>query len=173
MERNGGTGNHLRSAAAAAAIVRITLGGVLLISGVNRWGNVSYFIETLGKALTMGGDRLSPPHYVTGISSFLNDTLKAHTHSLAWILILTSVVLGLLLLMGLCTRLVATLALLHGIFILLITPFGDTTSSLGPDVFTGRLLLIIMALTTLIAAAGRTWGLDALLARNKRIPWLW
>jgi uncharacterized membrane protein YphA (DoxX/SURF4 family) len=153
-------GVNQQSAASALAIVRLTIGAMFV------W----VFFENLGKGL----------YTTAGYSSLINYYIKASHSPAAWKAImgfaanhaamaapmqgLTEISLGILLVIGLLTRPAALVAFLF-LSSLWISEWGTS--------WIWELLVPMLAsLALAVGRAGRTWGVDALLARRSpSSPW--
>jgi uncharacterized membrane protein YphA (DoxX/SURF4 family) len=151
--------NH-RSSSVGLAIVRLTIGAMFV------W----VFFENLGKGL----------YTAAGYAGLINYYLKASHAPAVWKAImalaakhaalaapmqgLTEITLGTLLLLGLLTRPVAFVAFLF---------LGSLWISEWGTSWIWELLVPVMASLALsVGRAGRTWGVDALLARRSpSSPW--
>lgn len=159
--RSDGTAvSHQAQAATGLAIVRVTIGAMLL------W----VFFENLGKGL----------YTAAGYAGLINYYIKASHAPAAWKAImglaanhaamaapmqgLTEISLGILLILGLLTRPAATVAFLF-LGSLWISEFGTS--------WIWELLVPVMAsLGLAVGRAGRKWGVDAWLAqRRPDSPW--
>jgi len=147
-------------AAKGLAIVRVTIGAMLV------W----VFFENLGKGLYTPG----------GYAGLVNDYIKQGHSPAAWKAIMgvvanyaelaapaqaaTEITLGVLLVIGLFTRPAALIAFLY---------LGSLWVSEWGTSWIWELLVPVMAsLGLVIGRAGRTWGVDAIFARqNPSAPW--
>jgi uncharacterized membrane protein YphA (DoxX/SURF4 family) len=151
---------HMRSAASGLAIVRVTIGAML----------VSVFFENLGKGL----------YRPAGYAGLINYYLKQGHAPAAWKAVMglaashaamaapmqavTEISLGILLIIGLVTRPAATIAFLY---------LGSLWVSEWGTAWIWELLVPVLAsLGLAIGRAGRRWGVDALLAQRwPSSPW--
>ncbi len=149
-----------RPAANGLALVRLTIGGMFV------W----VFFENLGKGL----------YTPAGYAGLINYYIKASHAPAAWKAVmglaanhaamaapmqaLTEISLGILLIVGLLTRPVAFVAFLY-LASLWISEWGTS--------WIWELLVPVLAsLALAVGRAGRTWGIDALLARRSPFsPW--
>jgi uncharacterized membrane protein YphA (DoxX/SURF4 family) len=153
------TANHL-SAACGLAIVRVTIGAMLV------W----VFFENLGKGLyTPGGYASLINFYITKSHSpaawkAVMGLAASHAAVAAPLQAVTEISLGLLLVIGLLTRPLAFIAFLY---------LGSLWVSEWGTAWIWELLVPVMASLALsVGRAGRTWGVDALLARRwPSSPW--
>jgi uncharacterized membrane protein YphA (DoxX/SURF4 family) len=151
---------HQPEAANGLAIVRLTIGAMFL----------SVFFENLGKGLyTPAGYASLIRHYIeTSHSPAAWKAVMAlaanHASMAAPMQGVTEISLGILLLIGLLTRPVAFVAFLF-LGSLWLSEFGTT--------WIWELLVPVLAsLGLAVGRAGRTWGIDALLARQRpSSPW--
>lgn len=152
--------NNQSPAASALAIVRVTIGAMLV------W----VFFENLGKGL------YTPAGYAGLINYYIqNDHAPAlwksvmalaasHAAMAAPMQAIAEISLGILLVIGLLTRPVAFVAFLY---------LGSLWISEWGTAWIWELLVPVMACMALsVGRAGRTWGVDALLARRRpSSPW--
>jgi len=149
-----------RNSSVGLAIVRLTIGAMFV------W----VFFENLGKGL----------YTAAGYAGLINYYLKASHAPAAWKAImalaakhaalaapmqgLTEITLGTLLLLGLLTRPAAFVAFLF---------LGSLwISELGTSWIWELLVSVLASLALSVGRAGRTWGVDALLARRSpSSPW--
>ena len=143
------------------ALVRLTIGAMFV------W----VFFENLGKGL------YKPVYYADLIRHYIEkDTAPAvwksvmallvrHASVAAPLLGMSELSVGVLLLLGLCTRPVALIA------------FGILASLLVSECGTAwiweLLVPVLASLALAIGSAGRTWGIDAFLARRRPNSLLW
>jgi uncharacterized membrane protein YphA (DoxX/SURF4 family) len=166
MAKGGGEPNT-RGSIAAMVVLRAFLGSLLLANGLYLSAHLHMYTTALKMAAESGGPLVSR-HDVPAIAVFLTERVANHVTTTAWVLIIASIVLGALLILGLCTRATAFLTLLLHLFVLLL--WGPWLYiGLGPAALIGAL----WALLLVIAVPGRVWGLDALIIRRARVPWLW
>jgi uncharacterized membrane protein YphA (DoxX/SURF4 family) len=151
---------HQAQAATGLAIVRVTIGAML----------VSVFFENLGKGL----------YTAAGYAGLINSLIKPSHAPAAWKAVmglaanhatlaapmqgLTEISLGILLLIGLLTRPAATVAFLF---------LGSLwVSELGIGWIWELLVSVMACLGLAIGSAGRKWGVDAWLAQRwPTAPW--
>src|SRR5205823_1107451 len=151
---------HQPQAASGLAIVRVTIGAMLV------W----VFFENLGKGLyTPAGYAGLVNYYIThGHSPALWKSVMAlaasHAAMAAPIQALTEISLGVLLVIGLLTRPAAFVAFLY---------LGSLwISEWGTSWIWELLVPVLASLGVAVGRAGRTWGVDALLAqRRPSSPW--
>jgi uncharacterized membrane protein YphA (DoxX/SURF4 family) len=140
----------------ALAVLRVALGAMFV------W----VFFENLGKgAYTPAGYKGVIDYYLKnghspGFWKAIMSVLAANARIVAPVQAMSELGFGVLLVSGAATRLVAAAA---GAFL-----FGLWLSELGTSWIWELAMPIIVAFSVSWARAGRTWGLDALLAR--RIP---
>jgi uncharacterized membrane protein YphA (DoxX/SURF4 family) len=153
--------SHQPSAGIGLAIVRLIIGAMF----------VSVFFENLGKGLYV------PANYAGLINSYIaKDTAPAiwksvmalaasHASIAAPLQELTEISVGVLLVLGLFTRPVAfvAFAFLGSLWI----------SELGTSWIWELLPPCVASLGLCIGAAGRTWGIDSILARKRPTSYLW
>lgn len=152
--------NHQTQAANGLAIVRLTIGAMLV------W----VFFENKGKGLyTPGGYAGLINYYITHGHSpaawkAVMGLVASHAALAAPMQALTEILLGVLLVIGLLTRPVAFVAFLY---------LGSLWMSEWGTAWIWELLVPVMASLALsVGRAGRTWGVDARLARSwPSSPW--
>jgi len=159
--QTGATGAPYRpQAGAGLAVVRLTLGSMFV------W----VFFENLGKGLYTPGGYASLINYYIKMShspavwkAFMGLAAN-HAAMAAPLQGLTEISLGILLVLGLFTRPAATVALLF---------LGSLwVSEWGTSWIWELLVPVVSSLGLAVGRAGRTWGIDALLARrNPSSPW--
>jgi len=154
-------GSHQPSAGIGLAIVRLIIGAMF----------VSVFFENLGKGL------YAPANYAGLINSYIaKDTAPAiwksvmalavsHASIAAPLQEITEISLGVLLVLGLFTRPAALVAFafLGSLWI----------SELGTSWIWELLPPCVASLGLCVGAAGRTWGIDSILARKRPTSYLW
>jgi len=147
-------------AANGLALVRVTLGAMLV------W----VFFENLGKGLYTAWGYANLIHYYIDKShspaawKAVMGIAARHSAITAPMQGLTEITLGVLLFVGLFTRPAAFIAFLF---------LGSLwVSELGTSWIWELLVSVLACLGVAIGRAGRTWGIDALLARRKPLsPW--
>jgi uncharacterized membrane protein YphA (DoxX/SURF4 family) len=155
------TGAAQPGARIGLALVRLTIGSLFV------W----VFFENLGK------DLYTPAGYAGLIHDYIQNGsapaawksvmvfVAAHASIAAPLQALTEISLGVLLVLGLFTRPVAFVAFGY-LFSLWVSEWGTA--------WIWELLVPVLAsLALLIGAAGRTWGVDAFLARKRPSSLLW
>jgi len=151
---------HPFESASGLAIVRVTIGAMLV------W----VFFENLGKGLYTPAGYSGLIHYYinNGHSPALWKSIEglvaSHAALAAPMQALTEISLGILLVIGLLTRPVAFVAFLY---------LGSLwVSEWGTSWIWELLVPVLASLGVAIGRAGRTWGVDALLARwRPSSPW--
>jgi uncharacterized membrane protein YphA (DoxX/SURF4 family) len=152
--------SHRPDAACGLAIVRVTIGAMLV------W----VFFENLGKGL------YTPAGYAGLISYYIKNShspavwksvmglAASHAAMAAPLQAVTEISLGVLLIVGLFTRPAAFMAFLY-LASLWVSEWGTS--------WIWELLVPVLAsLALAVGRAGRTWGVDALLARRRPYsPW--
>ena len=148
-------------AAYGLAIVRLTIGAMF----------VSVFFENLGKGLyTPGGYASLINYYIKASHSpaawkAVMGVMASHAAIVAPIQAMTEISLGILLVIGLLTRPVAFVAFLF---------LGSLWISEWGTAWIWELLVPVLAsLGLAVGSAGRTWGVDALLARRRPSSLWW
>ncbi len=158
--RNDATGVACPQAACGLTIVRVTIGAML----------VSVFFENLHKGL------YTPAGYAGLINYYIKNShspavwktvmglAASHAAMAAPMQALTEISLGILLVIGLLTRPAAFVAFLY---------LGSLWVSEWGTAWIWELLVPVLAsLGVAVGSAGRTWGIDALLAKRwPSAPW--
>jgi uncharacterized membrane protein YphA (DoxX/SURF4 family) len=147
-------------AANGLAIVRVTIGAML----------VSVFFENLGKGLYRPAGYAGLIHYYIekghspAVWKAVEGIVASHAAMAAPGQAVTEISLGVLLVIGLCTRPVAFIAFLY---------LGSLWMSEWGTAWIWELLVPVLAsLGVALGRGGRAWGVDALLAqRNPSSPW--
>lgn len=147
-------------AATGLAIVRVTIGAMLV------W----VFFENLGKGLyTPGGYAGLINYYIKNSHSpavwkAVMGLMASHAAMAAPLQAIAEISLGILLVVGILTRPVALVAFLY---------LGSLwISELGTSWIWELLVPVMASLGLVVGRAGRTWGVDAILARrNPASPW--
>lgn len=149
-----------RDAAVGLVLVRLTIGAMLV------W----VFFENLGKGLyTPGGYASLINYYIKsshspGAWKAVMALAASHAAMAAPLQAVTEISLGLLLVIGLLTRPVAFISFLY---------LGSLwVSEWGTSWIWELLVPVVASLGLAVGRAGRTWGVDAILARRKPdSPW--
>ena len=141
-------------ARAALALLRVYLGAVFLVAAIPKLegdfaSGMTGFIQ--GKAMDQ-----SYPFY----RDFLQDIVLPNAHLFAQLVTWGELLAGVLLIFGLMTRLSAAVALLLTLNYMLAKGAWPGMPSSNDAAFA------FISLAVMIGAAGRTWGLDSLLARR-------
>jgi len=150
-----------RTAGAGLAIVRVIVGGMLF----------STFFENLGKGA------YTPAGYAGVINFYVQHShspevwrhvlafMASHAAMIAPMQAITEISVGILLILGLFTRPVALVA-----FLFLATLW---VTELGTSWIWELLVPVVASLGLLVGRAGRTWGVDAILARKRPSSLFW
>ncbi len=164
----GGGDRHAQASMAGMVIVRLFLGGYFLFVGLQKALAVKAFTDFLAAATDAGTpvNFLHPTPW-PAYAHFLANTVHPHADTIALLLIGVELTLGVLFVLGLLTRGAALGGLVLNSLYLLATLY-ISAYSLGLN-----LACLAMELAVLVAAAGRTWGLDALIAARTRLKLLW
>src|ERR1700761_4915295 len=152
---------HQPQAANGLAIVRVTIGAMLV------W----VFFENLGKGLyTAGGYANLINYYIKtshspAIWKAVMGFMASHAAMAAPIQALTEIGLGILLVIGLLTRPLAFVAFLY---------LGSLwISEWGTSWIWELLVPVLASLALAVGRAGRRWGIDGKLARQRPLPVWW
>jgi uncharacterized membrane protein YphA (DoxX/SURF4 family) len=151
---------HQPQAGTGLAIARVTIGAMLV------W----VFFENLGKGLyTPGGYAGLIDYYIKQghsptVWKAVMGLVASHAALAAPLQAMTEIGLGILLVIGLLTRPAAFVAFLY---------LGSLwVSEWGTSWIWELLVPVVVSLGVAVGRAGRTWGIDALLARrNPSSPW--
>jgi uncharacterized membrane protein YphA (DoxX/SURF4 family) len=145
---------NLRLLASALVLLRLFVGVKFLLAGAQKWDWIG--THRLAHTLTAWAAANAFPAY----ARFLTQTVLPQEALFTYLVVLGEVGVGALLLLGLCTRLAALLALVMSANYLL------ATWHLGPVTQGYNESFLVMELAFLLTGAGRTAGLDARLARK-------
>jgi thiosulfate dehydrogenase [quinone] large subunit len=163
----GGGDRHQQASVAGMVLIRIFLGlfflyHVLAEMLADPAGFIAAFRELTGP---------SGQYVVTNewpaYAEFLSLVVSPHAQLVGWLIVTGELLFGIMLLIGLLTRLAALGTLAISLFFLLATLW------VSGYIWGMYAALIAMEVAVIIAAAGRTWGLDALIARRTRLKLLW
>ncbi len=148
------------SANVALALVRALSSYSWLDSAL--WGKEAklapHFLSGVGltQRITMGKTAFVHTTLLPGVASFLTGTVVPHASLFAWLIALGELVTGLSLLLGLFARLGGALTIIQALVNIVIAG-GSSQDTLGHNY-----MLLVVGLGVLLAAAGRTYGLDRL-----------
>jgi thiosulfate dehydrogenase [quinone] large subunit len=141
-------------------ILRLHLGVILLITVVGKMtGSQPFSVEMVGY-LQNFSMRVAPAFY----QSFIQQVVLPHADLFSYLVLTGEVVAGVSLLLGLCTRVGAVVAM----FLFLNYMFSKGNYFWSPN--SEDAAVFFSALVCCIGAAGRVFGVDAYLAR--RLPWI-
>lgn len=163
----GGGDRHPQASIAGVVLLRFFLGFFFLYVAAVKLMHPQAFIDSLHGVLAPGGQFVTGDVAWPAFTHFLKTTVYTHLAAWAWLIMLGEGMVGVLFLLGFLTRLAALGGLALSTAYLLST-LHLTASDWGVNA-----AFVAMNLAVLIAAAGRTWGLDALLARRTRVKLLW
>ncbi|MEI6520725.1 MAG: TQO small subunit DoxD [bacterium] len=176
MAKSSGPGGdrHQQACIASIVMIRVLLGVYFLYLGVSAIAslpNANSFIDQLFRETAVDGKMVIGNSFKI-LRDFLVHYVHLHATGTAWVLIVTWIITGIMLILGLLTRFAA------GISIIVCTSFLLSRLYLANDVINADSLglyggLIIMSLATLISAAGRTMGIDKAIAARTRVKILW
>jgi uncharacterized membrane protein YphA (DoxX/SURF4 family) len=155
-------------------MIRVLLGVYFLYLGASEIASLPYdnsFINQLYRETGTNGN-LVADNVIPWLRNFLLHYVHLHATGAAWVLIVTWVITGIMLILGLLTRLAA------GITLIICTAFLFSRVYMGNDLINVDSLglyggLIVMSLAVLVSAAGRTLGIDKAIAARTRIKILW
>ncbi len=169
----GGGDKDPQASIAGMVLVRLFLGGFFIYMSLAALSSPDVFVSQVRVATSVNG------MFFTGnvwpeFAGFLARVVSPQAVLFAWLVMLGEFALGVLFLLGLLTRLAALLAIVcNGLFLLATLHIGvghDEINAYNLGLNAG---FLAMELAVLIAAAGRTWGLDRLIARKTKIKLLW
>ncbi len=166
MAKMTGPGGGAAPASAGMVVIRLFLGAYFLYSGIVFAGDMPGFIHFM-KIATSDRGLFITQNPCPAFAHWLIAAVAPHVSLTCGLLVGGELLAGVLLLVGLLTRLGALIAMTISLFFLLAT-LADSAPSTGANS-----ALLVMSVAVLIAAAGRTWGLDAILVRRTRIKLLW
>ena len=159
---SGGLDPH--TAGAAFALLRIFVGLSFLVSGLQKW-------QWLGaRQLANTVTRMAESQQGTGLENYGNVLLRTvvpHSVAVTWLVVGGEIVVGLLLTLGLLSRVVALYALVLNVAYLL----GYWHLGAQWQLLNGAFLMMEAAF--LMVGPGRTFGIDARLARRRPRWLLW
>ena len=131
----------------------VMTGGVLPLPAVSeRW------ISVMPKIVA----KQASDYPITFYKQFLENTVLTHSSIFAQLTAWGETVTGLGLTLGLCTGIASLVGLI------LVINYGLATQWMSPGQQGFHLVLFFLMLAFFFARAGRTWGLDAWLARQRR-----
>jgi uncharacterized membrane protein YphA (DoxX/SURF4 family) len=173
MAKSGGGDKHQQLCVAGMVLLRFFLGAFFLIDSIGKLGAMDLYIRLFSNATLLRGIFVANSAW-GGFSAFLVRVVHPHAAMFAWIILLLGALTGLLLIAGFLTRLAALFALAISAFFLCASWAGPGPGHFGDHTaFQTYLTFIVIEIAVLIAAAGRTWGFDALLAKRTKVKLLW
>lgn len=147
------------SVGAAVVIIRIFLGVKLLLAGLQKWDWIG--TPQLKNTILHWSSSMAEGVY----HNFLIHSVLPHSAFFTYLVVFGEMGVGILLIIGLCTRLSVLLAIVMNLNYLLATWLdGPLPQGLNES-------FLAMEFAVLISGAGRVFGLDAVLAR-KRPRWI-
>jgi len=172
----GGGDKHPQASIAGIVLIRLVLGLLCVYQGVTALASLPAtdslsFIDQFNQATGKNG-LLITGNIWPGLAHFLQYGVHDHIISYAWLVMLVWLLGGLMLLLGFLTRLAAFCVLVLSLVFLLSTVYTADGGANMPFI-TQNIALIAMELAVIIAAAGRTWGIDRLIGRNAKVKLLW
>lgn len=162
-----GPDNHPKASIAGMVMVRIFMGAYFLYSAISeKLGNPAGFIKQLSDWTAHNGlfvyNNVWPAY-----GHFLANSVHPNANAFGWLIITGELVVGIMLLFGLLTRLAGAGALLlTGAYLL-------ATLHLRTEAWSLCAAFVVMALAVIVAAAGRTWGVDAFISRRTKLKLFW
>ena len=163
----GSGGGHAQASIAGMVLLRIFLGAFFLyIVFTDKIGNPGAFTHQLAEWTRSGGLFVAGNQW-PAFGTFLAKTVYPNAQAVAWLLIFSELLVGAMLLVGLLTRLAGLGALV------LSTLYTLATFHLPAEFWGNGLAFAVASLAVIIAAAGRTWGIDAFIAQRTKVKLLW
>ena len=144
-------------------ILRLHLGVILLLTVAGKMFRAEPFSVEMLNYLHGFSMRNAPGFY----QSFLQQVVIPHATLFSYLIMTGELVAGISLLLGLCTRVGATIAM----FLFLNYMFSKGRYFWSPD--SEDAAVFFSALVVLIGAAGRVWGIDSYLARRWLRALIW
>ncbi len=176
VKSGGGPGGdrHPQACIASIVMIRLLLGVYFLYLGVSAIAslpNANSFIDQILRETAIDGKMIIGNSY-KWLRDFLLHYVHLHATGTAWVLIVSWIITGIMLILGLLTRFAA------GISIIICTAFLLSRMYLPNEVVNTDIIglyggLILMSLAVLISAAGRTMGIDKAIAARTRVKILW
>jgi thiosulfate dehydrogenase [quinone] large subunit len=151
---------------AAFALLRIFVGLMFLTSGLEKWSAHWPGGHQMATTATniAGGQHGTA---LEGYSRFLTQTVVPHSAAFTWLIIGSEILVGLLLTLGLFSRVAALYALgLNLAYLLGYWRYGSPWQMLNEA-------FLMLEVAFLMVGPGRTLGLDARLARKRPRWFLW
>jgi len=161
------SGPKPQTAGAAFALLRIFVGLMFLTSGIEKGGwfgnpnTMTRYATEIGGALTRHGSLLQ------GFGNFLTQTVATHSLLFTCLVVGGEIVVGLLLTLGLLSRGAALYALGLNVAYLCSYWYSGTPWQMLNEAF------LMLEVAFLMVGPGRTFGLDAQLARKYPRSILW
>lgn len=151
---------------AGMVLIRVFLGAFFLYAVSSKVVDPTRFVHALHDMTIARGDFVLGNNFPIA-AHFLTHTVAPHAELFAWLVIAGEAIVGILLVIGLLTRAAALAGLAMNI------PYLLATMHLGAANMGVNAGFIAMELAVLIAAAGRTWGIDSVLAKRTRVKLFW
>ena len=155
--RSAPSGPKPQTAGAAFALLRLFVGLMFLVSGIEKWRWIGAHQLELTATRIAAAQQWS---VLQGYSNFLLHTVVPHSGLFTWLIVGGEMVAGLLLTLGLFSRLAALYALGLNLAYL----FGYWHLGIPWQMLNEAFLMLEVAF--LMVGPGRTFGLDARLARK-------
>lgn len=163
----GGDAGHAQGSVVGMVLVRAFVGAFFLSAAVSQITDFTPYLRYIHGAVASHGAFIADSMAPAFFTRFLSQTVAPHAHTAVLVVIGVEILVGALLVLGLLTRLGGFLALL------LSTAFLLATMHLNGPYLGIHAAFIAMELGIIIAAAGRTLGIDQLLARKSKVKILW
>jgi thiosulfate dehydrogenase [quinone] large subunit len=161
----GGGDRHPQASIAGMVIVRLFVGAFFLYAAYTKLADPAAFIHALARETAEGGSYIVHAAW-PGFADFLRQTVAPHATLFGWLVMIGECLAGGLLFLGLLTRLAAVIAILLSATYLLATLYSSAAS------WGINAAFLTMEVAVLVAAAGRTCGIDRVLARHARVKLL-
>ena len=168
----GGGDRHQQLCTYGMALIRVFLGLCFILYSINALMTIHKYIASLSAATSAQGV-LVKWSINAGYAGFLQHVVQPNVQTVTWGILIASLLVGVLLLIGLLTRLAALLAMPITLLFLLATWCSPAVAPWQLATFTGHFAFLLMELVVLVSAAGRTFGIDNLLARQAKYNILW
>ena len=148
----------------SVALIRIFLGIKLFVHGLMKWSWLFSHDTRFGSLLNYWMAKRIPLDWY---SNMILSRVMMHVNVFTWLVVFGELILGLMLIVGFCTRLASIMA----IFLLLNYTFASW--GLGMAFQGMNEALLVMAFICLITGAGRVLGLDFDMAHRNNRGFLW
>jgi uncharacterized membrane protein YphA (DoxX/SURF4 family) len=162
---------HPNSTVAGLVLTRLFLGAFFLAAGILQLAHMREFAGTVREA-TLPGGALIAGNKLAFVSATLTRLVAPRATGVAWAIVVLMLVVGALLLVGLCTRLAGLIALgMTAIYLL--AAWHIPAGLLEVEPLGAGLALLVMEFAVIASAAGRTFGLDAAVSKKSKNKLFW